>query len=192
MFSKNNSLLNEIGNAETLPHYSLRKLSVGVVSVLLGTALIIGGNSTAQASEQTGDDMSISQASQISDSEKTADATSETPSQQVDYQAQAVTLVLGKDDIDSPAVDSLLTADELKQLNVANSEEASLYWTDDNISSSNPGKYENVRGTLDYGDQEKSILFPSVTVMVEPLPLYTTVNELPNIISQRITNITCS
>ena len=52
MVSKNNKLTSQSKNAKEIPHYSLRKLSVGVVSVLLGTTLYWGVNNNAYADSQ--------------------------------------------------------------------------------------------------------------------------------------------
>lgn len=43
MVSKNNQIKYEKWNANRKPHYGLRKLSIGVASVLLGTTLYWGG-----------------------------------------------------------------------------------------------------------------------------------------------------
>lgn len=43
MVSKNNRMKHEQWNANRRPHFGLRKLSVGVASVLLGTTLFWGG-----------------------------------------------------------------------------------------------------------------------------------------------------
>lgn len=57
--------------ARRLPHYGLRKLSVGVVAALLGTTLFIGTNSTvAQASDQTENDSTNQLAVNISDQQE--------------------------------------------------------------------------------------------------------------------------
>ncbi|HJF54346.1 MAG TPA: YSIRK-type signal peptide-containing protein [Limosilactobacillus coleohominis] len=43
MVSKNNQIKYEKWNTNRKPHYGLRKLSIGVASVLLGTTLYWGG-----------------------------------------------------------------------------------------------------------------------------------------------------
>ena len=55
MFSKNNKDMRQTQVADRLvPHYSLRKLGIGVVSVLLGTTMYFGaGNTVANADEVT-------------------------------------------------------------------------------------------------------------------------------------------
>lgn len=47
---------NKAYGGQTVPHFTLRKLSIGVVSVLLGTTVMVASNnSTAQASDNTDD-----------------------------------------------------------------------------------------------------------------------------------------
>ncbi len=53
MLSRNNVKQREALNAKRVPHYSLRKLSIGVASVLLGTSFYFGGNVIAHAATQT-------------------------------------------------------------------------------------------------------------------------------------------
>ncbi len=52
MLSRNNVEQREVLNAKRVPHYSLRKLSIGVASVLLGTSFYFGGNVVAHAATQ--------------------------------------------------------------------------------------------------------------------------------------------
>ena len=52
MLSRNNVEQREALNAKRVPHYSLRKLSIGVASVLLGTSFYFGGNVIAHAATQ--------------------------------------------------------------------------------------------------------------------------------------------
>lgn len=52
MLSRNNVKQREALNAKRVPHYSLRKLSIGVASVLLGTSFYFGGNVIAHAATQ--------------------------------------------------------------------------------------------------------------------------------------------
>ena len=53
MLSRNNVKQREALNAKRVPHYSLRKLSIGVASVLLGTSFYFGGNVIAHAATQS-------------------------------------------------------------------------------------------------------------------------------------------
>ena len=54
MFSKNNKDMRQTQVADRLvPHYSLRKLGIGVVSVLLATMYFGAGNTVANADEVT-------------------------------------------------------------------------------------------------------------------------------------------
>lgn len=44
MVSKNNKYQKELLNSQRVPHFGLRKLGIGVASVLLGTTFYFGGN----------------------------------------------------------------------------------------------------------------------------------------------------
>lgn len=49
MVSKNNAYLKEVMHSHRVPHYGLRKLGIGVTSVLLGTTLYFGANAPVHA-----------------------------------------------------------------------------------------------------------------------------------------------
>lgn len=49
MVSKNNRYLKDVLQADKAQHWSLRKLGIGVTSVLLGTTFYLGGNAVAHA-----------------------------------------------------------------------------------------------------------------------------------------------
>lgn len=60
MVSKNN-LKNKLEqDAKKVPHYGIRKLSIGVASVLLGTTLYFGANSVAYGDTINSDDSASS------------------------------------------------------------------------------------------------------------------------------------
>lgn len=52
MVSKNNMQYKQQREAQQVPHYGLRRLSVGVVSVLLGTTLYLGVNQSVGISRR--------------------------------------------------------------------------------------------------------------------------------------------
>ncbi|WP_267201771.1 YSIRK-type signal peptide-containing protein [Limosilactobacillus kribbianus] len=49
MVSKNNDYLKKVMHSHRVPHYGLRKLGIGVTSVLLGTTLYFGANTPVYA-----------------------------------------------------------------------------------------------------------------------------------------------
>ena len=53
MVSKNNRYLKDVLQADKTQHWSLRKLGIGVTSVLLGTTFYLGGNTVAHADQTT-------------------------------------------------------------------------------------------------------------------------------------------
>ncbi|WP_373842534.1 YSIRK-type signal peptide-containing protein, partial [Limosilactobacillus sp.] len=53
MVSKNNTYLKEVMHSHRVPHYGLRKLGIGVTSVLLGTTLYFGANAPVHADVTT-------------------------------------------------------------------------------------------------------------------------------------------
>ncbi len=52
MVSKNNTYLREVMRSHRVPHYGLRKLGIGVTSVLLGTTLYFGANAPVANADQ--------------------------------------------------------------------------------------------------------------------------------------------
>ncbi len=52
MVSKNNRYLREVMHSHRVPHYGLRKLGIGVTSVLLGTTLYFGANAPVANADQ--------------------------------------------------------------------------------------------------------------------------------------------
>ena len=51
MVSRKNIELRKQQSAEQIPHYGLRRLSIGVASVLLGTSLYLGANSLVASAD---------------------------------------------------------------------------------------------------------------------------------------------
>lgn len=78
MVSKNNRQWKQQRDAQRIPHYGLRKLSVGVASVLLSTTLYMGAtahaDTIAEANPQPTTDQPVSIASSTSTGDTTADA----------------------------------------------------------------------------------------------------------------------
>ena len=74
MVSKNNSYQKLCQDADRVPHYGLRKLSVGVASVLLSTTLYLGVNAQADTTVETSPQPTISQPASISAETPASDA----------------------------------------------------------------------------------------------------------------------
>ena len=74
MVSKNNTYQKLCQDADRTPHYGLRKLSVGVASVLLSTTLYLGVNAQADTTVETSPQPTISQPASISAETPASDA----------------------------------------------------------------------------------------------------------------------
>lgn len=197
MVSKNNRLLKNLNHNDLHQHFALRKLNIGVASVLIGLGLTCGIATTdahAAVTNEQNDPQQVRQTTPVAtqgaattltanvENEGLTTDTQETSNQQETvYHAQPVTLTLGQNNVTSPSVDDVLKPQELHDLGVNDPNNASFYWSDNNNMPSAPGTYHNVPGMLTTESKEWQITFPTVNIALKALPLQTTVGEVPEL-----------
>lgn len=169
-------------------HFALRKLNIGLASVLVGIGLTWGiGTELVHADATPGN---TEAAPTLVTTDKTTETTNLTTQEQqaTAYQAQPIQWDVANGQIVSPDVNDLFTSSELKDLNVTDPSNADFSWSDQSanqLSQAVPGKaYPNMSGTLykNTDDQEGRLVnFPSVSLVVKALPVYTVVGEVPNL-----------
>lgn len=189
MVSKNNRLLKNLNNNDLHQHFALRKLNIGVASVLIGLGLTCGvattdahaavNDQTTSVQRPTTKNTNTSNKTTQAATESNNEASQSTTDQS--YQAHDLTLTVGQDNIMTPSVDEVLKPNELHNLGVNDPANASFYWSDNNNMSSDPRIYKNVHGMLTTGSKKRQIIFPTVTVALKALPLQTVVGEVPEL-----------
>ena len=90
MVSKNNVQVKDRYATKQVPHYGIRKLSVGVASVLLGTTFYMGMNGNVVHADTVNGQDSETPDSQISNSDSNNNSTADTGSNAALGNSQAV------------------------------------------------------------------------------------------------------
>lgn len=201
MVSKNNRLLREFSKTNFHQHFALRKLNIGVASVLIGLGLTCGiattdvhaaantepADQTAnvqqheQATPASTQDPELTPAVNPENESSTADNRESADHQDTVYHAQPVTLTIGQDNLTTPSVDKVFQPNELRDLGINDPNNAWFYWSDNSNIPSAPGTYHNVSGILTTDTKEWNIVFPLVSVEIKALPIQTTVGEVPEL-----------
>lgn len=92
MVSKNNLKWKQQRDAQRVPHYGLRKLSVGVASVLLSTTLYMGATASADTVSEPSGEPAVTQPTSTATGSSAGDATANAqPKSTADQPASAVT-----------------------------------------------------------------------------------------------------